>query len=204
MKIIPHITDKIKPRIQIPDRLKTHCEDPDASKLVAQHLRQYMNHLSPLRRIVIVCIGTDRSTGDSLGPLVGQKLIAKINRPVQLFGKLDEPIHALNLGCALEEIKLGWKHPFILAIDASLGQLSSVGSIQCGIGPVRPGLGVQKDLPPVGDLHITGIVNVGGFMKYFVLQNTRLSIVMRMADIIADSISSALEDRMRHPITESF
>lgn len=33
-----------------------------------------------------------------------------------------------------------------------------------------------------------GIVNVGGFMEYFVLQNTRLSLVMRMAHVIADGL----------------
>jgi putative sporulation protein YyaC len=61
--------------------------------------------------------------------------------------------------------------------------------IQVGEGPVRPGAGVNKDLPPVGTHHITGIVNVGGFMEYFVLQNTRLSLVMDLTDAIYDGIS---------------
>ena len=41
----------------------------------------------------------------------------------------------------------------------------------------KPGAGVNKDLPPVGDLYITGVVNVGGFMDYLVLQNTRLYLI---------------------------
>jgi len=52
-------------------------------------------------------------------------------------------------------------------------------------------------LPPVGDMHITGIVNVGGFMEYFVLQNTRLSLVMKMSHIIAEAIFLSLLDTHR-------
>ncbi|MGH2168427.1 DUF1256 domain-containing protein, partial [Enterococcus faecalis] len=51
--------------------------------------------------------------------------------------------------------------------------------------------GVKKDLPPVGDIHITGIVNISGFMEFTVLQNTRLNLVLKMAKLIAAGISRA-------------
>jgi len=140
----------------------------------------------------LVCVGTDRSTGDALGPLVGTHL-QKINHAgFRLFGTIDQPVHAINLGTTLETIRRECDNPFIVAIDACLGQLSSVGMIQIGNGPVRPGAGVNKELPEVGNIHVTGIVNIGGFMEYFVLQNTRLSLVMTMAEIIAGAIYSAL------------
>ena len=63
---------------------------------------------------------------------------------------------------------------------------------QVAEGPLKPGTGVNKDLPPIGDAHITGIVNVGGFMEYLVLQNTRLSLVIRMAEAIAGGIVNYL------------
>lgn len=37
-------------------------------------------------------------------------------------------------------------------------------------------------------MHIVGIVNISGFMEYIILQNTRLSLVMRMADTISSGI----------------
>ena len=40
-------------------------------------------------------------------------------------------------------------------------------------------------------MHITGIVNVSGFMEYFVLQNTRLHLIMEMAKTIAKGIYDA-------------
>ena len=52
--------------------------------------------------------------------------------------------------------------------------------------------GVQKDLPPVGDIHITGIVNTAGIMEQLTLQTTRLSTVVALADVIACGILKIL------------
>lgn len=138
--------------------------------------------------LIIVCIGTDRSTGDSLGPLIGSKLQQLALSGIQVYGTLDHPVHAMNLADTLTLIKEKHSRPYILAIDACLGDLKSVGKISLNQGALKPGAGVQKKLPEIGQLHITGIVNVGGFMEYFVLQNTRLSLVMNMADKIAQAI----------------
>lgn len=163
----------------------------DFSNLVLEYLSKNM---AKPQELVILCIGTDRSTGDSLGPLVGYKLSSYINSydKVHLFGTLDEPVHAKNISDIINNIKN--KHPeaFILAIDASLGSLNRVGYISIKKGPLKPGLGVNKELPFVGDISITGVVNVGGMMEYMVLQNTRLSLVMNMANIISKSINRAL------------
>jgi putative sporulation protein YyaC len=140
---------------------------------------------------ILLCIGTDRSTGDALGPLVGSQLTQKTNSAFHIYGTLEEPVHALNLPKTLTTIHVTHHHPFIIAIDACLGQYDHVGQITLGYGPLKPGAAVQKKLPEVGDMHLTGIVNVGGFMEYFVLQNTRLSIVMQMAQKIADAFSLA-------------
>jgi len=145
------------------------------------------------RDVVIVCIGTDRSTGDALGPLIGSKLSARITRErVSVYGTLDAPVHAVNLKDTITEIQTKHVNPFVIAVDACLGQLSSVGLITLANGPLKPGAGVNKVLPEVGNIHLTGIVNVGGFMEYFVLQNTRLSVVMKMADCIADAMDRAV------------
>lgn len=155
------------------------------------------------RPIVVMCIGTDRSTGDSLGPLVGD-MLSKWKLPgVQVLGTLDEPVHAKNL----EEVLIKTAHQFprayIVAIDASLGILEHVGSISVGRGPIRPGAGLKKELPPVGDMHITGIVNTGGFMDFLVLQSTRLSLVMRMADVIARGVHMAVNEFITLPIRKN-
>lgn len=165
--------------------------DPDAARCLGDALHEKFGRRPPTATTVVLCIGTDRSTGDALGPLVGEGL-RQLAPDLHIFGTLEQPVHAVNLGETVDLIRGSVNDPYIVAIDACLGQLSSVGQITLGEGALRPGAGVHKKLPPVGDLHITGIVNVGGFMEYFVLQNTRLSVVFRMASVIASGLGDAL------------
>lgn len=141
--------------------------------------------------IIVLCIGTDRSTGDSLGPLTGTKL-KTLNLFPHIYGTLDDPVHATNLEDKLKFIGTSFSSPFVIAVDACLGKLENVGCVTLGHGSVKPGAAVNKNLPPVGNAYITGIVNVGGFMEHLVLQSTRLNLVMKMADTIALSLSFGL------------
>lgn len=146
------------------------------------------------QNLVILCIGTDRSTGDALGPLIGTQL-SKMQAPhAAIYGTLAEPVHAVNLADTITTIYQLYAKPYIIAIDACLGKSESVGAIDIGSGPLRPGAGVSKDLPAVGDIYINGIVNVGGFLEYYVLQNTRLNIVFTLAESIAQGLNLLLLD----------
>ena len=158
------------------------------SNMFLSHLRDY--YTSNHNEIIILCIGTDRSTGDSLGPLTGYKMKKSFSRfkNVHIYGTLDAPVHAKNLEEHIQTIYSSYKNPFIVAIDACLGKVDRVGFLTVSHGPIKPGAGVKKSLPPVGDIHITGIVNLGGFMEYIVLQNTRLSLVMNMAETISSAV----------------
>lgn len=138
--------------------------------------------------VLVLCIGTDRSTGDSLGPLIGYKLKERRVRRIQIMGTLERPVHAMNLEQAMSLVRLQYPKHVIVAVDASVGSLEHVGCITLGKGALRPGLGVSKELQEVGDIFITGIV--GGYGNYdpLMLQSVRLSIVMRMADSICQSV----------------
>jgi putative sporulation protein YyaC len=158
------------------------------SETFLSYLKNY--YTDKYNEVVVLCIGTDRSTGDSLGPLTGYKIKKHLKRfkNVHVYGTLNEPVHAKNLKETIDMIYVSHNNPFIIAIDACLGKVDRVGYITVSEGPLKPGAGVKKSLPSVGDIHITGIVNLGGFMEYIVLQNTRLSLVMNMAETISDSI----------------
>jgi len=171
---------------------KINYTSPIVRTLLQQRLIELLSLAKRNQPIIIVCIGTDRSTGDSLGPLVGTYLYKFRSDLFHVYGTIAQPVHALNLVDTINHIKANYDDPFIIAIDACLGQSSSVGYIQSNVGPVRPGAGVNKQLPEVGDVHITAVVNVGGFMEYFVLQNTRLHLVMSMSDIISHSLYAAI------------
>ncbi|WP_223070018.1 spore protease YyaC [Paenibacillus caui] len=185
------------PTVQEIPYLKIPHAEPDIHSALIHRLLLHFSQTASHRPIVVICIGTDRSTGDCLGPLVGTALSKFDHSFFHLYGTLEQPVHAMNLQETLSQVHQKFEDPFIIGIDACLGQSSSVGCIQIVQGPLRPGAGVNKELPPVGDIHLTGIVNVGGFMEYFVLQNTRLSLVMRLSDIIASSLYSAIKEWKR-------
>lgn len=141
---------------------------------------------------VILCIGSDRVTGDSLGPLIGYKLSKYNTKKLHLYGTLDCPVHAINLEETVSKIETAHPHAPIIAIDASLGSRKYLGFVTLGLGKLHPGTGVHKDLPAVGDIFITGIVNTSGLLEQMALQTTRLSTVMKLADCITQGIASVL------------
>ncbi|WP_246320292.1 spore protease YyaC [Paenibacillus qinlingensis] len=138
-------------------------------------------------RLAFVCIGTDRSTGDSLGPIVGSKL-AELGYP-HVIGTLAEPCDATNLAIRLQEIP---PDVVVIAIDACLGRKLSVGLYQLSNQPLAPGKSVGKVLPPIGHYTIAAIVNVDGPRQYNVLQTTSLYHVMRMAEEVTRAIVYAI------------
>ncbi|WP_431028518.1 spore protease YyaC [Lysinibacillus sp. LZ02] len=142
-------------------------------------------------QLVFCCIGTDRSTGDALGPLVGNQLIQSYAFPFTVLGTLEKPVHALNLLETQAELETRTPYPFIIAIDACLGEEGSIGSIIVRDSALYPGKAVKKELPPIGDISIKGVVNVGGFMETMVLQNTRLHVTHSMSMAIARALTLA-------------
>ncbi len=168
-------------------RFRIHMDEPQVIRKVSATLANYLTQLNPhwATPTVVVCIGTDRSTGDCLGPLVGTRLQELAHGLFCVYGTLEAPVHAANLAEKIQLIRAQHTNPLIIAVDACLGKVESIGYITVGEGSLTPGAGVNKNLPAIGDIYISGIVNVGGFMEYFVLQNTRLSLVMKMAENIA-------------------
>ena len=174
----------------LPPKTRISVEDALAVDNFSQDLFSRLQEygVTDGKDVVIVCIGTDRSTGDCLGPLVGTKLTSCSEHNFTVYGTLDEPVHASNMNDRLKVIEQEHPGSLIIAIDACLGHLENVGCINIGAGSLAPGAGVNKSLPAVGQLNITGVVNVGGFMEYLVLQNTRLNLVMRLANLITEGL----------------
>ena len=144
------------------------------------------------REIIFICIGTDRCTGDYLGPLIGYKSknhfknLSQLN--IFIYGTLESPIHSKNLIDIISKIKSTFKNPYIVAIDSCLGSINNIGKVFIDKAPIFPGLAVNKNLPPIGDLSITGIVNIASNYEFLILQNTRLFTVMSLADCITNGI----------------
>ncbi len=177
---------------ELEDHKIFRMENPRAPFLLAAFLSSVLPP-GGNQTLIFLGIGSDRSTGDCLGPLVGSALEERVSSEMVIMGTLKQPVHALNLQEKVKAIKDRYSSPFILAVDAALGRVDNVGQIKVGKGPLVPGLAVNKRLPSVGDLHITGTVNVSGCLEFLVLQNTRLFLVMNLAQTITAGIHMALK-----------
>lgn len=162
----------------------------DPARLAARLFLMIQEELKQRKKkgVLILCIGTDRSTGDSLGPLIGYHLRRKGLKRLQVVGTLNRPVHAMNLDETLMLLNRYYPDHLVVAVDASVGTGGRVGCVTLGKGAIRPGLGVMKELRPVGDLFITGIVSVCSSHDPLTLQSIRLGTVMQMAECISESI----------------
>lgn len=149
------------------------------------------------KRIAVVCIGSDRSTGDCFGPLVGHMLSKYSIYDFDLYGTIHEPVHALNIVDTLS--KIDTSNELVIAVDASIGNLSQVGHIGIAHKSIKPGSGVGKDLPPVGDISLTGVVSIAGvgIVSNVLLQSASLGMVYKMAEITSRSILNVLYKRKK-------
>jgi putative sporulation protein YyaC len=155
-------------------------------------------------KILILCIGSDRSTGDSLGPLVGHLLSKKENLDLEILGTLKNPVHAMNLPQVVKIIKEEYSDFVVIAVDASIGKKEHISKITLSRDSISPGLGVNKALERVGDIAITGVVGSGNCMGSLLLQNTRLSMIMELADNITKGIVKFDEMRKKKQSVECF
>lgn len=152
--------------------------------------------LKPDQTLILVCIGSDKITGDCLGPLVGHKLSRIVPHPERVYGTLGHPVHAQNLHEILNEINQTYSRPFLIAVDASLGLSNHIGYITLTEGPLKPGEGVKKRLPSLGEISITGIVNSSHERGNDLLHNTRLHLVEELADFIFMGMINGLHSFM--------
>jgi len=144
------------------------------------------------KEVIFLCVGSDRSTGDSLGPIIGT-MLKEADIPLRVYGTLEKPVHALNINKILKEINQTHNDPFILGIDACLGDEKQIGFIFLKEGSLIPGIAVNKKLPHVGEYHMKAVVNyLDPLSPAQSLNNTRLFTVMMIAEAMTKIITQAV------------
>ena len=101
----------------------------------------------------IVLIGSKLVWWDKTAPMIGSILRDKYKIP-NVYGTYEEPITALNLEERISNIK----HNKIIAIDSGVRVGNTcIGEILFGDIPIKPGLGIGKNLMCVGDVSIVAV-----------------------------------------------
>lgn len=144
---------------------------------------------------VVVCVGSDLTVGDSLGPIVGTMLLEKLHGlNVYVYGSLKKPLTAHEIKYTAEFIKNTHPDSAVIAVDAAVGNAGDVGLIKLAKSSLKPGSGANKKLQKIGDLSIMGIVSEKTLFNYSLFTATRLNLVYRMAKIISEGISDYIRE----------
>lgn len=155
---------------------------------ICQALSQYNQKRN---KPILICIGSDLVLGDSLGPLVGT-LLKKRNARPYIYGTLNFPITAKEIEYARTYLKQMHPNSVTIAIDAAVGDPDDVGLIRVVNSGLKPGLGVNKKLGTVGDISVIGIVASKSLQNYNLFNATRLNLIYKMAEKIADGVEKYL------------
>ncbi len=140
---------------------------------------------------VVVCVGSDLVLGDCLGPIVGSSL-KQLGARCFVYGTLNAPITAKEINYLNSYFKGVHQNSFVIAIDAAVGLKDEIGLISIVDGGLKPGLGVNKKLPTVGDVGIMGIVAEKSAQNKQLYNATRLNLVYKMAKIVEEGVFNYL------------
>lgn len=150
------------------------------------------------RKIVIVAVGTPLCTGDAFGPLVGDILeklrVEQATSKYEVYGTSKNPVHAKSLPSVLKNIN---ETDFVIAIDASVGTSKDVcHKFVVNESGIKPGNGLSKNLPSVGNISITWCVSLKGsniYDTFYNLMSVERSIVNNLAQKAASALYSAIQ-----------
>lgn len=148
--------------------------------------------------VIFLCVGTNRITGDTFGPIVGHRLknMYKDINNIQVIGDLQNTVCDTNIVQVMQNINNNFSNPFIIAVDSALSGLENVGRIIVENTGIYLGSGIGKSRLKIGDMSIKGVVarNLGNAKHNFeLLQNTNLGFVLDMAETVSDGIYASIE-----------
>lgn len=166
------------------DYLNVYYYEKSASKKIGIFINKHKRNNCD---VIVLCIGSNNSTGWSMGSLVGSML--KEKGISNVYGDLAKTINEDNLIKSLFKIKIKYKNPFIIAVSSDLGDVDDIDSII-----------VRKDALnaellhsfKVGDLSIKGIVNKLDYECLYQMKKADLCSVYYMSKTISKGIESAL------------
>lgn len=149
------------------------------------------------RETVVICIGSDRVSGDMLGPLVGSALREEYKLPCPVYGWVGESVNGLNLEQYLDMVRARHKDCLVIAVDAALGKQEDVGKVRLKRGGIKAGGALERKGEKIGDLGVIGVVagERPPTEVYAALLAVPFSLVESLAARIAGLICAALTAR---------
>lgn len=157
-----------------------------------ESIKKALSALYKTQMPVIICVGTDKAAGDSLGPLVGSKLNNVLRGKAYVYGNMQYPVTAKESETIYKTVR--FLHPLskILVVDAGVGDESEIGLIKVLNGGIKPGLALNKNLSVLGDVSIVGITAPRENASEHLIYKADIGAVYKMSSIIAAAVAKAI------------
>ena len=135
--------------------------------------------------IIILCIGTGKIVGDSIGPLIGENIKLLENKYIKIYGDLNNTINFRNAREILTEIYENFDKPYIITIDAALGSKDNIGQIVLNKGYIKIGKALEKNICFYSNINIKCVVGLNTNSKENNMQQLRNVEEKEVYDIVS-------------------
>ncbi|NCA66961.1 MAG: spore protease YyaC, partial [Clostridia bacterium] len=138
---------------------------------------------------VIICIGSDKISGDALGPVVGGLLRNKYKLPCPVYGTEQYPVNGVNLPDYRNMLDSFHVSSSVVAVDAAVGEAHEIGRVKIRSGGIKAGGALNSPHKMLGDIGILGVVAEKCDNVLGALLETPFALIEEMAERIALSIA---------------
>ncbi|MDR3262862.1 MAG: spore protease YyaC [Clostridiales bacterium] len=146
---------------------------------------------------VIMCIGSDKVSGDILGPEVGRRLISDYNLGAYVYGITGRNINGENIDSYDSFIREVHKDSAVIAVDACLGGEKEIGNIKISKRGIGAGFAVGKKDKRYGDVGLVGIVGKISDDNVMQLISADCGLVEALSGKIAEYLADNMEKILR-------
>lgn len=149
-------------------------------------------------KLLFLCIGSEKISGDSIGPIVGSLLKTKYNLPYPVLGTEEKPVNGINLPHYMENIRNCFPEHKIIAIDSAVGDKKDLWTIKIKKGGVVAGGAVNSNNPRIGDIGILAVVGEKSKDVLSTLLQSPLEKVEELAEYIAMLINNVFSPSVKN------
>lgn len=142
------------------------------------------------KKVVFLCIGTSKVTGDSVGPRVGSLLKKKVNN-VEVIGDLENNLGYEDINEKIYEIKKMGERNSLIVIDSALYKTECIGKIFIQNRGLQYGSCLKKTNKIIGDISIKAVVG-NDFNNRIKNYKSLKRVSNEMAEELANIISSGI------------
>ena len=103
-------------------------------------------------KLLFLCIGSEKISGDCIGPIVGTLLKEKYRIPYPVLGTEDNSVNGANIRAYRDNIKKYFPDYKIIAVDSAVGDDKDLWTLKIREGGVRAGGALNPSVEYYGNV----------------------------------------------------